>query len=1384
MIKRLKNNKKLTRALTIAIVACVVLSGFGMAIAAETTPTNIAKKSSIYAEVTNPFWENNGYGTSALVDGVTASGNYFSTEDYTTQDVMKEIYFSFNDTYTLSQIKLVSPTDRYLPTDFTISVWNGNSWIDIANEKDMSDTKGETYTKEGINVTGTGIRVRATKLSIGSSVQAGKPTKYSLRFAEIEIMGVAADTKLASPIVNTMNVVKNTSADKILFDWPSWATSFPKTALTDGIKKGETNFTTTGNLGESVEKEIYLTLDSIYQMNEISLYAAVEKGKYAGGFPVDYTISIWDGNQWKEVVRQTGASVGNVGVAEDSLKPYTYTFPVVEGNTIRINVTKQGAVNAEGTKFALRLAEIEVQGVKSAKTGVEAPSIVFEAKDIVEKADVNGATYIFDKTYKVNEVIINKADFPTAFEVSVWDGTTWQKVANKKTADFSKGGIYLAFDAIDCRGIRITSDSTIPTLNKDANEIVIHGVDTKAFVNVPTPMENAAYQAVVEMECPDWAAATLGSAQLVDGDITKYTTTAYETEASATKTVKVTFDGAYEVSKINLYPRLSGANYKSDGGFPAAFKVLIWDGEVWQEVKNVTDATTFSGKYPMLSLTLDSAVVCNGIKIEVTTLGASDKASSPYTLQLAELEVLGTKSDAELKEPDYVEVPEYTGVKATLNGTVEMNVAEFAKESFPKENLVDGTSKFTTTEYTKAANTEESAIVIFKDGSYTIDKIVLSPRITGGKVYGFPEDFNISVWNGTKWVEVASKTGCTSDGTNLELAVTATLCNAVKIDVTKLGASDKASLPYTFQLAEFEAWGQKSLASLAKPPVADSGEGNKEEEPQDGTNAALSGTVTMNVPTWAASFPGSKLVDGKTTGDNNFATTEYVSDASTKESVIVAFKDGAYEIDNIKLYPRVKGSTYNGGFPVDFTISVWNGTKWVEVAKKTGVVKDSAESVSLDIKPTVCNTLKIDVTKMGESEKAGKYTLQLAEIQAFGEKSAQTLAAAPTSSNTTQDGNGATVTIDNNKNLALDRPVKASSDLAQYSAPITKVNDGSIKSYWASNDREFVKGEAQWAEVNLLNNFSIHTVILGARQEALGFPYDFKIEVFYDGKWIEAYSVKGFEANEKAGYTAYEFKFPAVIGNKVRVSSDNFRKVGTSNSMVLSEIAVYGNSVSGNYVLPNENMITVGAAITATTSMEDYDYYLVHLVDGNLATGWSSVPQTTADSVQAVEIDMKGEVQLSEIQLKPSWGGHGFPVDFTISVFENGKWVDVYEAKDYEKPEDEAIQRFQFETKKVSKFKITVTKMAEEAGLYVWKMNEIMAYPSHTGDEFDPNRVDEVKSSEKLVAAEVITQDGDTDNDDMFVDVQLWKIIVGGILFLVAVGGCVAILIASRKKNK
>lgn len=449
----------------------------------------------------------------------------------------------------------------------------------------------------------------------------------------------------------------------------------------------------------------------------------------------------------------------------------------------------------------------------------------------------------------------------------------------------------------------------------------------------------------------------------------------------------------------------------------------------------------------------------------------------------------------------------------------------------------------------------------------------------------------------------------------------------------------------------------------------------------------------------------------------------------------------------------------------------------MEVYKRTGVEKNSADVLSFTINPTECNALKIDVTKLGESENKGKYCLQLAEIEAWGEKSSANLAAPKLSGGSGANSN--TVTVDNSRNLALNKPVKASSDLSQYGAPAIKVNDGSLYSYWASNDTKFVKGEPQWVEINLLNNFAVNTVVLGARQQALGFPIDFDIEVFYDGKWIKAFSQTGFNANEKAGYSAYEFTFPAVIGNKIRVSSANFKKVQSSNSMVLAEVAVYGNAVSGNYVLPNDNMITSGVGITATSSMEDYDYYLIHLIDNKLTTGFSTVPAVDFTE-QSVEVDMKCEIQLSEIQLKPSEGGYGFPIDFTISAYKNGNWVDVYSVTDFKQPEDEAIARFQFDTVNATKFRITAHKLPKQAGLYVWKMNEILAFPSHTGDEFDPQAIEIVLSSEKPEAAQTITL---KKSKDSYTEIIWWKTAVGAAGILIAVFGCALMFLLLKKKN-
>jgi len=185
------------------------------------------------------------------------------------------------------------------------------------------------------------------------------------------------------------------------------------------------------------------------------------------------------------------------------------------------------------------------------------------------------------------------------------------------------------------------------------------------------------------------------------------------------------------------------------------------------------------------------------------------------------------------------------------------------------------------------------------------------------------------------------------------------------------------------------------------------------------------------------------------------------------------------------------------------------------------------------------------------------------------------------------------------------------------------------------------------------------------------------------------------------------------------------------------------------------------------------------LIDTNLSTAWSTVPSVEM-TPQTVEVDMKCEVQLSEIQLKPGYLGYGFPIDFTISVCENGDWVDVYSAKDYKQPEDEAIQRFQFDKKNVTKFRITATKLPIQAGLYVWKMNEIIAYPLHTGDDFDPNATEITTSVKKTDAAEVIAIKG---AEKLKVEISWWKVVAGSVLAVVAIIGCVVMLILFKKKK-
>lgn len=151
--------------------------------------------------------------------------------------------------------------------------------------------------------------------------------------------------------------------------------------------------------------------------------------------------------------------------------------------------------------------------------------------------------------------------------------------------------------------------------------------------------------------------------------------------------------------------------------------------------------------------------------------------------------------------------------------------------------------------------------------------------------------------------------------------------------------------------------------------------------------------------------------------------------------------------------------------------------------------------------------------------------------------------------------------------------------------------------------------------------------------------------------------------------------------------------------------------------------------------------------------------------------------------MKPAWAGNGFPVDFEISVFKDNDWCIVYSVTDYKKPVDEAIQLFNFETVKTSRFKITVTKMNSEGGTYSVKLAEIMAYPFANGEEFDVHAVENVTS--KTYEDALLVEDSEIEtNADSIIEIVWLCIIVGAVFVVVSVVGVVFILIWLNKKNR
>lgn len=108
-------------------------------------------------------------------------------------------------------------------------------------------------------------------------------------------------------------------------------------------------YTSAGSSSSSQEEWIYLQLPSIRTFSKVVLFPRNDPGNVGAGFPVDFTIQVWNGASWITRVAMTNYPQPSSG--------QSFTFGPDTTDRIRIDATRLRGV---GGVYYLQLAEIEV----------------------------------------------------------------------------------------------------------------------------------------------------------------------------------------------------------------------------------------------------------------------------------------------------------------------------------------------------------------------------------------------------------------------------------------------------------------------------------------------------------------------------------------------------------------------------------------------------------------------------------------------------------------------------------------------------------------------------------------------------------------------------------------------------------------------------------------------------------------------------------------------------------------------------------------------------------------------------------------------------------------------------------------------------------------
>ena len=457
---------------------------------------------------------------------IWTNGNIKSVMDITTQDGIKGLNFISNATDGVLLLPSVGTGNYVLSVDLTI---NSSGYIglltnisdDVSNStrcvQTFLDTDSDravlrkcfgdnkTYDRQELEITDyissapvNGDTIRLTAYSFEGYTYFFVNNVYISRILQwddpsantcgIYMCGASAlithiNITQISKFENIAHLANNISAET-----PAWAEKeFSPIKMIDGSTGNGNFYTSTYEDSDCTGKDVYITFENSYVFKSIILYPRMSNGEYAGAFPQDFCVRIWNGNDWIEVVKESGYN-------EVALQN-KFDFDEITGCAVWLHASKLSAAD-NGNEFALQLSETEIIGRKA--------SIIMQ-DPIINPSDVTVDTYViaenpawaasippsnlvntnyndlytseyttdsntkkeiylsFKDTKKVTALrlfprLLNGnyyGGFPVDFTVRAWDGNTWQTVAEKSNCQGSNAELDVYFLPINCRAINI-----------------------------------------------------------------------------------------------------------------------------------------------------------------------------------------------------------------------------------------------------------------------------------------------------------------------------------------------------------------------------------------------------------------------------------------------------------------------------------------------------------------------------------------------------------------------------------------------------------------------------------------------------------------------------------------------------------------------------------------------------------------------------------------------------------------------------------------------------------------------------------------------------------------------------------------------------------------